>query len=109
VAREHGTTRRCPTGKQRFADRVAALLALADSFRKAKGRRNEVRAYECGRCGGWHLTSKALYVRPELEPRQLGRERYQRPQLEREEPTGVRGGSRPSSSDRPRRGQRTRS
>lgn len=56
----------CPTGKRRFRDRVAALLALAEIARADGERREEVRAYRCPECRGWHLTSKAVYERPKL-------------------------------------------
>ncbi len=47
--------------KQRYRDRVSALLALAeikqaDNVRRPK---QEGRAYWCPRCKSWHLTSKA--------------------------------------------------
>lgn len=52
---------KCPSGKKRFRDQIAADLALArisqrdDTSRPA----TERRAYSCGRCrGGWHLTSQ---------------------------------------------------
>ncbi len=51
--------RACPTGKIRYRDRIAALLAIAstrrtDGPKRAKG---EKRAYRCPQCHGWHLTS----------------------------------------------------
>lgn len=52
---------RCGT-KIRYRDEIAAKLALAeiahsDSSTRSK---NEVRAYRCSRCRGWHLTSMTL-------------------------------------------------
>ena len=49
----------CRTRKRKYADEVAARLALAE----IRGPRAEVRAetpcraYDCPFCGGWHLTS----------------------------------------------------
>lgn len=40
-----------------YKDRIAAMLALA-KCRKGSGARNERRAYHCGDCGQWHLTSR---------------------------------------------------
>lgn len=103
MARGRPYVRRCPTGKYRFHDRIDALLALADSLRKSKGNRNEVRAYSCSRCDGWHLTSKALYTRPELQQWQPTRERYQRPRLEQEHPKGRKAASDDGRHDRAKR------
>ena len=84
----------CATGKHRFKDRISALVALAESARSAKNYRNEVRAYECPRCRGWHLTSKALYERPQLRPKVEGeRQPYERPSLQPEKRPGRRGDS----------------
>lgn len=45
--------------KVRYRDHLAAKIALASTFRPDKpARRNEVRAYRCPVCKGWHLTSK---------------------------------------------------
>lgn len=46
--------------KKRYPTRVDALLALASTSRKRHTRRekDEKRAYECERCGKWHLTSQ---------------------------------------------------
>lgn len=52
--RPNGT---CPTGKLRYRDRVAALLALG-RIDDIDPRRGEKRAYRCPRCRGWHLTSR---------------------------------------------------
>lgn len=60
----------CPTtGKQRLGERKDAKLALAAA--RALRARAElvglastwvvVRAYRCDHCGGWHLTSMAVY------------------------------------------------
>ncbi|GAB2758984.1 hypothetical protein [Streptomyces bullii] len=49
----------CPTGKLRFRDRIAALLALG-RIDNADPRRAEKRAYRCHLCHGWHLTSKPM-------------------------------------------------
>ena len=74
--------RACPSGKFRYADRVGALLALADSSASAKARRNEVRAYHCPDCEGWHLTSRAAYVPPQLRRgRGAQRGQYRPPEL----------------------------
>jgi hypothetical protein len=58
----------CETGKLRYRDRTQAQDAL--TVAKHRGatarefgedtRRNECRAYSCGVCGGWHLTSQPL-------------------------------------------------
>lgn len=77
----------CPTGKRRYRDRIAALLALADTTRSDSERRNEVRAYHCPDCQGWHLSSKAAYERPQLARYEPGRKRkYSPPQIRREPP-----------------------
>lgn len=47
----------CPTGKFRYRDRIAALLALGRIDNVDPGRR-ESRVYRCPQCRGWHLTSK---------------------------------------------------
>jgi hypothetical protein len=45
--------------KIRYRDRIAALLALASTGRADQRReKNEVRAYRCPDCRGWHLTSQ---------------------------------------------------
>lgn len=53
-------TSTCADGKVRYRDRVAALLALANTARVDSARRpkTERRAYPCPQCRGWHLTSK---------------------------------------------------
>lgn len=45
------------TGKARYRDRIAALLALT-SIDNADPNRRERRAYKCPLCRGWHLTSQ---------------------------------------------------
>ena len=51
---------KCPaTGKVKYRDRVAALLALSSTARKDNRRdKDAVRVYLCPRCRGWHLTSR---------------------------------------------------
>jgi hypothetical protein len=51
---------RCRTGKVRYRDRVAALVALAQVRRTDSPNRpkQEVRAYRCPLCRGWHLTAR---------------------------------------------------
>lgn len=54
----------CPTGKIRYRDKVAALIALSkidlrSKRKKGKGRpKHERDAYRCSQCNGFHLTSK---------------------------------------------------
>lgn len=53
---------RCPSGKIRYCDRVAALIALSElavkrGRQKQRARLDERRAYRCQKCLGWHLTS----------------------------------------------------
>lgn len=52
--------RRCPTGKWRYRDQIAAKLALADIGRVDSSRRpkSERRPYRCPLCKGWHLTAE---------------------------------------------------
>lgn len=50
--------RACWSGKRRYRDRIGAQLALAVINHRGGGRRNETRAYRCGACRGWHLTSQ---------------------------------------------------
>jgi hypothetical protein len=50
----------CRTGKRRWTSESDALLMLLEvqNYRRAKGaERIERRAYRCGQCNGWHLTS----------------------------------------------------
>ncbi|MCU1356398.1 MAG: hypothetical protein JWM89_1816 [Acidimicrobiales bacterium] len=56
VAKSH--TKRCPSGKTRFRDHEAATRALRRTESSNRMVR-PARAYECPRCKGWHLTSKA--------------------------------------------------
>lgn len=52
---------KCPSGKWRYRDRVAAMLAMAGAQRQDGSRRAKVekRVYRCPDCGGgWHLTSR---------------------------------------------------
>lgn len=75
----------CRSGKRRYGDRIAALLALANTTRSDSQRRNEVRAYRCPECQGWHLSSKAAYERPRLARWEPGRKRkYSPPQIRQE-------------------------
>lgn len=50
--------RQTACGKRRYRDHAEAIAALrlvrSDSVRG----RVPVRTYECGKCGGWHLTSQ---------------------------------------------------
>lgn len=54
----------CPTGKIRYRDKVAAMIALSkielrSKRRKGKGRpKHEKTAYRCSQCNGFHLSSK---------------------------------------------------
>lgn len=47
---------RCPSGKVRYRDELAAMMALASTQRSTSGRREERRHYRCPMCKGWHLT-----------------------------------------------------
>jgi hypothetical protein len=49
----------CPSGKVAFNDRLRALFALVKLKRLDEGQRLPKRAYQCSRCGRWHLTSQA--------------------------------------------------
>lgn len=52
---------RCATGKRGYPDRHTAQRVLSRIWSTCKpGRRLECRAYHCGRCGRWHLTSMPL-------------------------------------------------
>lgn len=54
------TTKAIACGKVRYPDHAGAVKALHTIT--TKGERRDVtpaRAYECGRCNGWHLTSRA--------------------------------------------------
>ena len=50
-----------PCLKVRYPGRLDALIALAfvGNRRHARRPKDEVRAYKCPRCHGWHLTSQA--------------------------------------------------
>lgn len=48
----------CPTGKQRYRDRLAAKFALLRISTDDNPRRREKREYRCPACLGWHLTSQ---------------------------------------------------
>jgi len=54
--------RKCPSGKRRFVDQLAAERALAraqmENWRGGKPQRREQRAYFHPTCGYWHLTSQ---------------------------------------------------
>lgn len=52
---------RCTTGKQRYRDRVAALLVLS-GIDNINPKRREQRVYRCQLCRGWHLTSQTKRV-----------------------------------------------
>jgi hypothetical protein len=49
----------CPSGKQRYPDRRTARHVLGEIRARKRGRTKvrEEQAYECPRCGGWHLSS----------------------------------------------------
>lgn len=55
-------------GKRRYRDKVTAEIALAKIWARDTGRSEKMprRAYECGLCDGYHLTSQppATYPRP---------------------------------------------
>lgn len=58
--------RSCPTGKVRFRDHQEAVVALHDAsnaqhfaaLTQGSTSRHECRAYSCGQCHGYHLTSQ---------------------------------------------------
>lgn len=54
--KERRTVRTC--GKRRFRDHSEAVSAL-QRIDAREGELAPVRAYECDRCHGWHLTSQA--------------------------------------------------
>lgn len=94
--------RDCPAGKHRYRDRVGALMALADTLRAGSGARNEVRAYKCHLCSGWHLTSKALYRPPRLDEVTPGAKApYSPPRLEQEPGGGQLGDAAQPDGTRP--------
>jgi epoxyqueuosine reductase QueG len=53
----------CPTGKIRYRDRVAAMIALSKIEMRSKRKRGKSRpkhertAYRCKECAGFHLSS----------------------------------------------------
>ena len=50
---------RCPvTKKVKFTEKVDALLVIYRGQIRDNGRRREKRAYWCGHCQSWHLTSQ---------------------------------------------------
>lgn len=55
-----------PCKKIRYRDRIAALLAMANSQHRDASHRpkTEQRAYRCPLCYGWHLTSRAERRKP---------------------------------------------
>lgn len=56
----HSKTR-CRSGKRTYPDQETADEMLTRIWsRCGPGRRLECRAYHCGRCGQWHLTSMPL-------------------------------------------------
>lgn len=58
MTRRTRTPGTCPqTGKARYRDRIAALLALT-GIDNSNPKRREQRAYRCQFCRGWHLTSQ---------------------------------------------------
>jgi hypothetical protein len=52
--------RRCPTGKIRYRDQIAAKFALSQAQHKDGSKRGKIerRDYFCQRCRGWHLTAR---------------------------------------------------
>ena len=52
----------CATGKRRFIDRATAeyVIQVIRYRGEDTGQGKPERAYECGLCGGWHLTSQPL-------------------------------------------------
>ena len=49
-------SRRCPSGKVVYRDRIAAQVALLKASRSDSHRRQEQRIYHCTLCPWWHLT-----------------------------------------------------
>lgn len=52
------TSRCAKSGKVRYRTLLDAKIALADTHRNPKSKRDEKRYYRCPYCDGWHLTSK---------------------------------------------------
>jgi hypothetical protein len=48
----------CKSGKVRYRDGIAAMLALAKIRNDEPAGHTEKRAYKCRDCHGWHLTSR---------------------------------------------------
>jgi len=46
--------------KRTFATEKAALESIIDRDKRKNGKTRPVRAYECHKCSGWHLSSKSL-------------------------------------------------
>lgn len=45
-------------GKARYRDHQEAVTALRNVRAKSERGRVPVRVYECGKCGGWHMTGQ---------------------------------------------------
>jgi hypothetical protein len=62
----------CPSGKVIQSSRVEAQFVMLCLWREAQGTGKKVpkRAYECRRCGGWHLTSMTEEEYDKKNPRQ---------------------------------------
>lgn len=57
-ARVH-RSKACASGKHRYRDEIAAKLGLAEIQTRGEVRaKTPTRAYHCGLCSGWHLTSQ---------------------------------------------------
>lgn len=50
--------RRTCRGKRRYHDHQQAMRALRVLQQRSRRQKVQKRAYECPRCGGWHLTSQ---------------------------------------------------
>lgn len=76
--------RKCPTGKRRYKDRIAALLAIESANRRKHERRgkNERRAYLCQMCRYWHVTSEPKRLPAQSKKR--AKEQQQRTKMLRE-------------------------
>lgn len=54
----------CPSGKIRYRDKLAAMIALSNIERRSKRRggkgrpKHEKTAYRCKECNGFHLSSR---------------------------------------------------
>ncbi len=49
----------CPTGKRRYESHTDAKRVLHKAKRNNQGQGRPVRAYRCGVCESWHLSSLA--------------------------------------------------